>query len=332
MNAVEVAKDQDIDSVELEGSKRAVALLTGGRYEVIRPLARGGMSLVLLGLDWTTGRRVALKLLDPLEGATVENRERFRREAIISADLDHPHIVPCYQYFHQGRLALAVMRFIPGHSLAERLGEDGRLSVRQTLALLIPLTSALSHAHHHGVVHRDVKPDNILLRDDDNTPFLTDFGIATLRTSDQSRSEVARGFGTPAFMAPEQVLGRWDADSRTDIYSLGLVAYRCLAGRLPFKGQSAISLAAQRTARAAAPIREMAPEVPARLAAIIDRCLLRNPQRRWRDANVLHEALILCRERLSGQGFRLRSLVRRIRLTLADSRPLTHSTATPLPS
>ena len=331
MNAVEVAKDQEIDPVELEGSKRAVALLTGGRFEVIRPLARGGMSLVLLGLDWTTGRRVALKLLDPLEGSTVENRERFRREAIISADLDHPHIVPCYQYFHQGRLALAVMRYIPGRSLADLLGEEGRLSVRQTLAVLIPLASALDHAHRHGVVHRDVKPDNILLRDDDHTAFLTDFGIATLRTSDQSRSEVVKGFGTPAFMAPEQVLGRWDADSRTDIYSLGLVAYRCLAGRLPFKGQSAISLAAQRTAREAAPIRDMAPEVPGPLAAIIDRCLIRNPKRRWRNASLLHEALNLCRDRLNGRRFGFHSLVRHFRLTLSDSRPLA-DTATPLPS
>ena len=112
-----------MEPLELEACRRGVSLLTGDRYDVIRPLGRGGMSVVLLGLDRQEGRRVALKLLDPAQGASVENRERFRREALISAELEHPHIVPCYQFVHHNRLALAIMRYIPGRSLADRLGD-----------------------------------------------------------------------------------------------------------------------------------------------------------------------------------------------------------------
>jgi len=293
-----VEPDLGLDPAEYEAWCASVALLAGDRYEVVRPLARGGMSIVLLGYDRKERRHVALKLLEPTQGALVENRERFRREALISAQLDHPNIVQCYQFLHQSRSALAVMRYVPGQSLADRLGDSGRLDVRSTLSLMIPLAGALACAHRNGVVHRDVKPANILIQNHDHHPFLTDFGIATLRTSDHSRSEVGKGFGTPAFMAPEQVLGRWDADLRVDIYSLGLVAYRALAGRLPFRGESAISLAAQRTAREATPLRELAPDVPRRLAAIVDRCLARNPRRRQRSCDDLRDALVHCQDKL----------------------------------
>ena len=301
MQLMVTSSKQELDPEQLEACRRGVELLTNGRYEVIRVLGQGGMSVVLLGLDLAKARRVAIKLLDPKEASSIDNRERFRREAIISAQLDHPHIVPCYQFLRRGKLALAVMRYIPGPSLEERLGSDSRLTVASTLALLTPLAAALAHAHRRGVVHRDIKPANILLQDPNETdwPFLTDFGIATLGTSDHSRSEVGKGFGTPAYMSPEQVLGRWDADARTDIYSLGLVGYRALCGRLPFQAESAISLAAQRTVREAQPIRTLAPEVPQRLAAILDRCLARDPRDRWRSCDALHQALIRCSSSLS---------------------------------
>jgi eukaryotic-like serine/threonine-protein kinase len=318
-----------MEPLELEACRRGVALLTGDRYDVIRPIGRGGMSVVLLGLDRQEGRRVALKLLDPAQGASVENRERFRREALISAELEHPHIVPCYQFVHHNRLALAIMRYIPGRSLADRLGTDSRMSPTRALSILIPMADALAHAHRHGVVHRDVKPDNILMQDEDDWPFLTDFGIATLRTSDHSRSEVGKGFGTPAFMSPEQALGSWEADFRTDIYSLGLVAYRMLAGRLPFTGQSAVSLAAQRTARNAAPLRELAPDVPADLAAIVDRCVVREPKGRWKSADALYSAMVRCRSRLSSDGSQSSSLLNRFRAFVAGE--VSRHTPTPLP-
>jgi serine/threonine-protein kinase len=301
------------ESAELEELERQLAVLAGGRYEIERVIARGGMSVVLLGFDRLDGRTVALKLLDPKQGASVENRERFRREALISARLAHPHIVPCHDFLHRDNLAAAVMRYIPGQSLADLLPEGRRLPVDQVLRIMIPIADALSHTHAAGVVHRDVKPANILLHEDHGWPFLTDFGIATLRTSEHSRSEVGKGFGTPAFMSPEQALGRWDADYRTDIYSLGLVAYRALAGRLPFQAESAISLAALRTVRDAPPLRELAREVPPRLAAIIDRCLARDPRRRWRSCAALKAALerFQVRERSSTRAGWLSAMFRR---------------------
>jgi serine/threonine-protein kinase len=288
----------DVTSLQLSQWGRGVADLTEGRYEVKRLIARGGMSVVLLGWDRVEGRHVALKLLDPAEGASLENRERFRREARIARDLAHPHIVPCYGSAHRDQLTLTILRYIPGESLGDRLDGGERLGARALLAILIPLADALAHAHQRGVIHRDVKPANILLHQDDDWPFLTDFGVATLRTSEHSRSEVARGFGTPAFMAPEQVLGRWDADARSDIYSLGLVAYQALAGRLPFVSETTMGLAVQRTAWDAPPLRKFAPEVPERLAAIIDKCLARDPKHRWRSMAELRRALQRCRTRL----------------------------------
>ena len=299
MSARPIDPPQDTTAAELEQWARDVAQLTGGRYEVRRLIARGGMSVVLLGWDRSEGRPVALKLLDPAEGASLESRERFRREARISRDMAHPHIVPCYGSVHQDQLTLTILRYIPGQSLADRLEGGERLSVRALLGVLIPLADALSHAHQRGVVHRDVKPANILLHQDDSWPFLTDFGVATLRTSEHSRSEVAKGFGTPAYMAPEQVLGKWDADARTDIYALGLVAYQSLAGRLPWTSETAMGLAVQRTVWDARPLRHFAPEIPERLAAIIDRCLARDPRRRWRSMAELRRALERCRTRLS---------------------------------
>lgn len=333
MNSVQTEPDLGLDPAEYEAWCASVALLAGDRYQVVRPLARGGMSIVLLGYDRREGRQVALKLLEPTQGSAVENRERFRREALISAQLDHPNIVPCYEFLYQNRLALAVMRYVPGHSLADRLGDAGRLDVRSTLSFLIPLAGALACAHRNGVVHRDVKPANILIQDLDHRPFLTDFGIATLKTSDHSRSEVGKGFGTPAFMAPEQVLGRWDADYRGDIYSLGLVAYRALAGRLPFRGESAISLAAQRTAREAAPLRELAPDVPRRLAAIVDRCVARNPRRRHRSCDDLRDALVRVEESLDRKASpgAFARFFSRIRPMPAASQRLAESLPTPFP-
>lgn len=291
MTATVTAPGTESPAEELVEFQRQVSVLAQARYEVERVVAKGGMSVVLLAFDRLEGKQVALKLLDPKAGASIENRERFRREAMISARMAHPHIVPCHDFLHRDNLAMAVMRYIPGQSLADLLPVGRRLPVDQVLRIVIPIADALSHTHAEGVVHRDVKPANILLHQDLGWPFLTDFGIATLRTSEHSRSEVQKGFGTPAFMSPEQALGQWDADFRTDIYSLGLVAYRALAGRLPFQGESAISLAAQRTVKNAPPLRTLAPDVPAALATIIDRCLARDPKHRWRSCAALRDAL-----------------------------------------
>ena len=293
-----IALPETDDAADLARLGEGVTRLTAGRYEVTRVLARGGMSVVFLAWDTAEGRPVAIKVLDPREGATLENRERFRREARIASELAHPHIVPCHGSAHQGQITLTILRYVPGESLEEKLAREGTLSVRAALAILLPIADALAHVHAQGVIHRDVKPANILLHADDAWPFLTDFGVATLKTSEASRSEVAKGFGTPAYMAPEQVLGQWDADARTDVYALGLVAYRMLAGRLPWVSETAMGLAVQRTVWAPTPLRQLNPDVSPALAAIIDRCLARDPARRWKSMAEVRRRLLKVRTRL----------------------------------
>jgi len=273
----------------LDQDREWLTKVTNGRYEVVREIAQGGMSRVLLGLDLMLGRPVALKVLSSVSSANVEGRERFRREALITAKADHPHIVPCYDFICDGARAVAVMRYVPGDSLENRL-TGAPLDPDMLLGILVPIADALAHMHQRGIIHRDVKPANILLRSGDDWPFLIDFGVATLRTSDYSRFEATQRLGTPDFMSPEQALGAWDADHRSDIYSLGLVMYAGLAGSLPFRG-SPLALAAQRTAFDVPPLRQSAPSVPKALAEIVDRCLAREPNRRWRDAATLGRAL-----------------------------------------
>jgi serine/threonine protein kinase len=289
------------DNLALEPDRRWVAEATAGRYEVLHEIGRGGMSRVLLAWDRTGAREVALKLLSSGPAASLEGRERFRREALITARANHPHIVPCYEFVCRGSRAMAVMRYVPGHSLADRLsgGDSARLDARALLAILVPIADALAHVHRLGVVHRDVKPANILLHADDGWPFLTDFGVATLRTSDHSCWEATQRLGTPEFMSPEQALGAWDADHRSDIYSLGLVAYVALTGASPFGGGPALALAAQRAALDVPPLSRRTAGVPEPLAVIVDRCLARDPRQRWRDAGALCRALTRVARRLT---------------------------------
>jgi serine/threonine-protein kinase len=289
---LEATDEQQGATAAMDEDRDRIARLTGDRHEVLGLLGRGGMSRVYLAWDRVLHRRVAIKLLDAGLSDAVEHRERFRREALIAAQLEHPHIVPCYDSIHRPDVALAVMRYVPGRSLAELTAGGQALPWREVLAWLVPMADALAHAHDRGVIHRDVKPANILLQDDDGWPFLTDFGIATLRTSEASRAEVTERFGTPEFMAPEQLLGAWDADHRADIYSLGLTAYVALAGRLPFVATTPVGLAAHRVALDPTPLSDVAPEVPPKLAAVIDRCLEREPRRRWRNARVLRVRLV----------------------------------------
>lgn len=293
-----------------EDELRRLALATGDRYEVQAEIGQGGMSRVFLGWDRAEKRRVALKVLATGLSSSVEDRERFRREALIATRVNHPHIVPCYDFVSRNGTAVLVMRYIPGESLALRLAR-GRLTPVATCNVLVPLADALSLMHRSGVVHRDVKPANILLHSDDDWPFLTDFGIATLKTSEHSRAEATKRFGTPEFMSPEQALGAWDADHRSDIYSLGLVAYLALAGDLPFRGVSPMAQIAQRATLDVPPLANRAPDVPARLAAVVDRCLARNPARRWRTAAHLRDALLAAAGRPVPLGRRLRGLLGR---------------------
>jgi len=292
MDAVgEVLVERSSETSGDEMERRRLEAVTAGRYEIQSEIGRGGMSRVFRAWDPRGRRLVAIKLLAAGLSLSVEHRERFRREASIAGRLAHPHILACYDFVRSGDVVFAVMPYVAGSSLAERLAGGVRLAPSAVTALLIPLADALACAHASGVVHRDVKPANILLREDDGQPLLTDFGIATLLTSEHSRGEVAKRFGTPEFMSPEQALGAWDADHRSDIYSLGLIAFLALVGRMPFAGGSPLAQTAQRAVLEAPPLRRAAPDVPVRLAAVVDRCLARNPKQRWRSAAALRRAL-----------------------------------------
>ncbi len=287
-----LVSDHQADEPSFARTAERVAGATHARYVLQHEIGRGGMSRVYLAWDREARRQVAVKLLIQGPGTSLADRERFRREALIAARLEHPHIVPCHEFVNRDGLALIVMRYVPGISLADALAQGRRFTPSAVVALLAPIADALAHAHASGVIHRDVKPANILLHPDDDWPMLTDFGIATLRTSEQSRAESGKPFGTPEFMSPEQAAGEWDADHRSDLYSLGLVAYLLLAGKLPFRGTTPLALAAQRVVHEPPPLITMAPEIPPRLARVVDRCLARDPRRRWPDARALRSAMV----------------------------------------
>ena len=260
-----------------------------GRYEVIRLLGRGGMGDVYLARDIALDVRVAVKVLRPELAVSLESQHRFLREARVAARLRHPGIVRLHHYLHAGELWCFVMDFVPGGALDRRLKSEGALPCGEVREILIDLASALDYAHAHGVIHRDIKPGNILF-DADRKPMLADFGIAkvgdapTLTPPNETR-------GTPAYMSPEQLQGRSDVDGRSDIYSLGLVAYAMLVGCEPYGGLSVGETVARKLAEDPPPITQAARSVTAGLAKVITRCLSRDPGLRFENARALKEAL-----------------------------------------
>jgi serine/threonine-protein kinase len=263
-----------------------------GRFKIRRLVGRGGMSSVYLGWDHALERKVAIKVLAPEFMRHMEDRERFRREARIAASLFHPSIVPVYACEQQNGLTFVVMRYVAGPSLAARLDSVGALPVDETVDILAALADALHSVHGIGVIHRDVKPDNILLDEVTGRPMLTDFGVATVATSEHSRSEVVKALGTPQYMSPEHALGEQAADARSDLYSLGVVGFRMLTGRLPFSGGSAQSIVAQHVALEPPPVGHYAPHVSEQVCRVIDRCLAKKPAKRWPDADAFRTALL----------------------------------------
>jgi len=248
------------------------------------------MGLVYLARELRLDRPVAVKLLAPELAANAACRQRFLREARTAAQLAHPNIVPIYTVHEMGDFVFFTMAYVAGETLAQRVAANGPLGHEEAARLLTEVGDALAYAHARGVVHRDVKPDNILIESATGRALLSDFGIA--HVSADGQPSVPRGpvLGTAAFMSPEQARGE-PVDVRSDVYSLGVVAYYALSGRLPFDAATDGALLMLHITTPAPPLRTVARAVPAGLAQIVDRCLAKEPWARFRDAPALIRAI-----------------------------------------
>jgi serine/threonine-protein kinase len=281
----------------------------GDSYTLERELGGGGMSRVFVAHEARLGRRVVVKVLasELTEGMSAE---RFEREVRLAARLQHPNVVPLLTAGERHGLAYYTMPFVEGESLRVRLAREGRLPVGAAVSVLRDVARALEHAHAHGVVHRDIKPDNILLSG--NAAAVADFGIAkalhaartmggvepagddgapTRGVPSEALTRLGTSLGTPAYMAPEQALGDPDVDARADFYSWGVVAYELLAGVTPFAGRTAHRMIAAHISERPAPLGERVASLPPALAALVMRCLEKDPVRRPQSAAELLAAL-----------------------------------------
>lgn len=269
-------------SLEFADLQEAVA----GRYSLDREIGRGGMGIVYLARDVSLDRPVAIKLFPPDLARIPEARARFLREARTAARLSHPHIVPVHAVEEADSFVFMVMTFVDGESLTERIARAGPLSPRDATRLMREVAWALSHAHAQDVIHRDVKADNILLETGSGRALVSDFGIAT-SLADGDGIEVT---GTPAYMSPEQATGS-PLDGRSDLYSLGVVGFLALAGSLPFDGPTAADTLALHLRAPVPRLHPLVPGAPARLCALVERCLAKDPAARPQSAQSLADAL-----------------------------------------
>ncbi|MEO8030739.1 MAG: serine/threonine-protein kinase [Gemmatimonadota bacterium] len=271
-----------------------VRLALADRYAIERELGKGGMGTVLLARDLTLQRPVAIKVLPPEMAARPELRERFLRETQTAAGFSHPNIVSVHAVEERGAMLCFVMAFVDGETLTQRVRRAGPLGPAEASKLLQEVAWALSYAHGRGVIHRDIKPDNILMERATGRALVTDFGIART-TTPSGLTQVGEVIGTPQFMSPEQAAGE-PLDGRSDLYSLGIVAFFAVTGRLPFESDSTQALLAMQITRIPPTIASLRPDLPNALAASIDKLLAKNPADRFASGEELaaeHDALRL---------------------------------------
>lgn len=266
------------------------------RYAIERLLGRGGMGAVYLARDRQLDRPVALKVL-PAEFASQQDlRARFLQETRTAASFSHPNIVPVFSIEEREGLLAFAMGYIEGESLADLVKRAGPLSIRETVRMLQDVGYALAYAHGRGVVHRDIKPDNIMIERATGRALVMDFGIsriitnAPLASTTQGLTRVGEVVGTPEFMSPEQASG--DAvDGRSDLYAVGLVAWFALTGELAISGETTQKVLVKQLTQAVPPIAERRTDLPASLASVIDRCVRKDPAERFATAEALVEAV-----------------------------------------
>jgi serine/threonine protein kinase len=270
-----------------------ITVAVGTEYLIENEIGRGGMAVVYRATDLRLHRTVAIKVLPPDVAFNSDVRARFIREAQTAAQLSHPNIVPIYAVDEKdnGSIVFFVMAYVDGESLGARLKREGAWPVDQTVRVLRDVADALASAHARGVVHRDIKPDNILIERATGRPMVTDFGIARAAAGETRLTVTGVAVGTPAYMSPEQALGERELDGRSDLYSLAVVGYHMLAGETPFKASNTPAMLVKHVSERPRPVREKRPEVPAYLAVAIDRALAKRPEDRWADAAEFRDAL-----------------------------------------
>lgn len=302
---------------------REVERELGDRYQIVRALGRGAFGAVYLARERLLHRMVAIKVLHAERAWSDEERERLLREARTIANLSHPAIIPLLAFGETPSTVFMVMPYVGGETLADVLARDGSVSATEARRILIEITDALGYAHSEGVLHRDLKPENVLLERasalGDSMPprvRLIDFGVAAFPMRDAGVNARHETWGTAEFMAPEQAFGEPELDPRSEIYSIGVLGYLLLAGRLPFTATSPMERIRQQQRGPAIPLADAAPNTPADLVTAIERCLAYEPERRWHRTRELRDALVvgagvgaasdaasaLVRRRLAGRG------------------------------
>ncbi|HUR93766.1 MAG TPA: protein kinase [Gemmatimonadales bacterium] len=264
-----------------------LGIALAGRYTIERELGQGGMATVYLALDLRHDRKVALKVLRP-ELAVSLGPERFLREIKLAAQLQHPHILPLHDSGEAAGFLYYVMPYVAGESLRTRLARQGELPVHDALKILVEVTDALGYAHEQGVIHRDIKPDNVLLSG--RHALVSDFGVAKAVSEAAGPEHVTTAgvaLGTPAYMAPEQAAADPGVDHRADIYALGVLGYELVAGAPPFAGRTAQEVLAAHLTQQPSSLSSQRPACPPGLDAAIMRCLEKRPADRWQSADEL---------------------------------------------
>jgi serine/threonine protein kinase len=268
----------------------ALRRATGSRYRILRRLGAGGMATVYHALHERLERPLVVKVLHRQLAAEPEMRERFRREAEAAARLVHPHVCGILDYGEVGDSVYLVMPFLAGGSLADRLARERVVSPPAAAAIAAQVALALDFAHRRGVVHRDVKPDNILF-DEDGNAIVTDFGIATARFHARLTAH-GRAMGTPHYMSPEQAMGKL-VDGRSDLYGLGVVLYEMLVGFPPFDASDGYAVSYKQVHEAPVSPAVVDATLPEALVTVVMRCLAKSPADRYQRGTDLVDALLL---------------------------------------
>jgi serine/threonine protein kinase len=270
-----------------------VANVLSANYELESEIGRGGMGIVYCARDKRLKREIAVKVLPPELSFRADIRQRFLREAETAAQLNHPNIVPIYTVEEKDNLVYFVMAYIKGDNLGQRLQQHGPIAPVEVRRILREVADALAYAHHRNVIHRDIKPDNIIIDEETGRAMVTDFGIARALTDSGDSRLTATGMaiGTPAYMSPEQSAGDQAIDGRSDLYSLGVVGYQMLCGQPPFVASNTPSMLVKHLSEKPIPVDERWPDLPPDLARAVMMCLEKDPADRFPSAAAFAVAL-----------------------------------------